>query len=108
MSRKPRQASVDQISLDFADIERRAHQLRAEAFRNMLVGFRDWLSRTLFSYHTDHDTGIDALYSMSDRELADIGLSRGDIPSIADGSFEDSHGRMISTGHRDLEHRSTV
>lgn len=30
----------------------------------------------------------DELYGMSDRDLADIGVCRGDIPAIIDGTFE--------------------
>lgn len=30
----------------------------------------------------------DEMYAMSDRDLADIGVCRGDIPAILDGTFE--------------------
>lgn len=41
------------------------------------------------------------LGEMSDRELADIGLTRGDIASVCDGSYEDPAGiRTLSRARR--------
>ncbi|MBY0432443.1 MAG: DUF1127 domain-containing protein [Rhodospirillales bacterium] len=32
------------------------------------------------------------LYGLSDRDLADIGLTRGDVPAVAEGSYRDPEG----------------
>ncbi|MBT3172092.1 MAG: DUF1127 domain-containing protein [Rhodospirillaceae bacterium] len=48
--------------------------------------FRSWLNRSRTSYE---------LSNMSDRQLADIGIARGDIDAVVRGHFE-RRGRTYS------------
>ncbi|MGC2855696.1 DUF1127 domain-containing protein [Novispirillum sp. DQ9] len=41
----------------------------------------------------------DALNAMSDRDLADIGLSRAEIPAVLDGTYEDQRGALYAARH---------
>jgi uncharacterized protein YjiS (DUF1127 family) len=47
----------------------------------LINALRSWRNRSRVS---------DMLYSMSDRQLADIGIDRSDIAAVANGSFERS------------------
>lgn len=84
---------IDVSNLDYLAIEREAGRLRAELLGQFFVNLRTWLARHVFD--VDWSATVEPLYAMSDRELADIGLSRGDIDSIANGTYQDSHGRMV-------------
>ncbi len=48
-------------------------------FLTIINAFRNWRKRGQVRYE---------LYSMSDRQLADIGLTREDIDSVANGDFQ--------------------
>ncbi len=51
--------------------------------------------KSLFSWlHAKHENTVSAreLSAMSDRELADIGLCRSDIPMVVSGKFADAKG----------------
>ncbi|MFA7432020.1 MAG: DUF1127 domain-containing protein [Rhodospirillaceae bacterium] len=41
----------------------------------------------------------DALYAMNDRDLADIGLSRAEIPAVLDGSYRDERPSLFVARH---------
>lgn len=41
----------------------------------------------------------DALYSMSDRDLADIGLSRAEIPAALNGTYRDERAELFAARH---------
>ena len=83
--------------IDFLAVERKAHRLRAEAVATFFSRVGHRLAGWLFGIAKAADSSVDVLYSMSDRELQDIGITRSDIPSIADGSFVDPHGRMTAS-----------
>lgn len=54
------------------------------------------LDRLADSLHTWHERHLvrDSLAGMSDRELADIGLTRDDIDAVATGTFEKDSERL--------------
>ena len=69
----------------------RAEALRAQAiadmFINALNGLRS-LVKTAWAKvvaYRGYRATVDALSAMSDRELSDIGIARGDIPAVARG-----------------------
>lgn len=41
----------------------------------------------------------DALNAMSDRDLADIGLSRAEIPAVVAGSYQDERAALFQARH---------
>lgn len=47
--------------------------------KHIVDAFRSWRKRSQIRYE---------LYSLNDRQLADIGLARSDIDAVANGSFE--------------------
>ena len=81
--------------IDYLALERQARLLRVAAVREMVAWVRGWLARHVFQLNWPSDHTAEPLYAMSDRELADIGISRGDIDSVAAGTYQDGHGRML-------------
>jgi|GEM_PF-4985584 len=80
--------------IDYFEIIERAHRQRAEAVAKMYQAVAGWFRRHLSFDAWHHDPSIDRLYEMTDRDLADLALSRCDIEGIEDGTYEDGHGRM--------------
>lgn len=56
----------------------------ADGLAFVVAGVRDWASR---------QATLSEMDSMSDRELADIGLNRGDLPRVFDADFVTDHAR---------------
>ncbi|WP_436639980.1 DUF1127 domain-containing protein [Microbaculum sp. FT89] len=89
-------ASVGRIS----ELQIEAERLRAEAIANMIIAAASGIGR-LFSLivrlgkrgvaslqrRREADRIVRELSRMTDRDLADIGLGRGDIMAVANGSF---------------------
>jgi uncharacterized protein YjiS (DUF1127 family) len=60
-----------------------------DGLASLAQGVRDW---------TDRQATLSEMGMMSDRELADIGLSRGDVPRVFDADFLADHvkGRVVN------------
>jgi uncharacterized protein YjiS (DUF1127 family) len=74
--------------LSDAEIIRRANRARSEAVGNLLApAFRAigrWLKDT-FRRGRERQRIMNELYSLDDRSLSDLGITRGDIPFVANG-----------------------
>jgi uncharacterized protein YjiS (DUF1127 family) len=55
-----------------------------DGLASLAQGIRNW---------ADHQATLSEMGLMSDRELADIGLSRADVPRVFDPSFVTDHAR---------------
>mgnify|MGYP003633130356 CR=1 FL=1 len=53
-------------------------------FWNTIVAHQEARAKQIMKFHTSYKT-LSQLSSMSDKELRDIGVNRGDIPNIAFG-----------------------
>jgi len=62
----------------------RANQLRAEAMANMFVKVGRWISKLVRNWQQSVAEGraMRELASLDDRMLADIGVTRSDIPGV--------------------------
>lgn len=67
---------------------------RGGVLRRIINGLRAWQERL---------DARDTLHSMSDRELADIGLTRGDIDYVTAKRASTSPGHRAATGHQRLD-----
>ena len=90
-------SASNQIIVDDAFIletHLKANKLRAKAFAQfanffassviaLFTGIAKWLNSKIQNSHVTNQ-----LYSMDDRALADIGLTRGDIESVLNGTWE--------------------
>ena len=92
------EAVISTIELDFNDryvlkAEMEAHKLRAQAFcsimnsianavSNVFTGISSWVRSK-----AENNRVMGQLYSMDDRSLADIGLTRGDIEGVLKGTL---------------------
>lgn len=65
-----------------------------------------WLSRVVTTYYDwkRRKETFNQLHSLTDYELADIGISRGDIRSIANETWEDAQKR----DHRTIEENKNL
>ncbi|MEQ8357242.1 MAG: DUF1127 domain-containing protein [Kiloniellaceae bacterium] len=69
----------------------RAEAMRAQAVANLIVdaidGLRDLVkgATAKVSAYFEYRRNFDTLAALTDRELDDIGISRGDIPAVASG-----------------------
>jgi uncharacterized protein YjiS (DUF1127 family) len=81
-------AGADELFITEMDVIRRAHRARSEAIANWLetagkaVG--RWF-RASFRRGRERQRIMNELYSLDDRSLSDIGITRGDIPFVASG-----------------------
>jgi len=81
-------AGANELSITEMEVVRRAHRARSEAIANWLetagkaVG--RWF-RTHFRRSRDRQRIMNELYSLDDRSLSDLGITRGDIPFVASG-----------------------
>lgn len=70
------------------EIISRAHRARSEAIANWLEtagkAFGRWI-KTHFRHGRERQRIMNELYSLDDRSLSDLGITRGDIPFIARG-----------------------
>lgn len=78
----PRDAKADEIARLIAE----ARRARDEALTARVAGFFRGLRNALATMRARHET-IEQLRSLSDRELADIGLSRSGIQAAAEASI---------------------
>jgi len=74
----PRNAEAERIHAIIAE----AHQARNAAFAARISGFIRTLRGVLTAIRTRRDT-VDQLRALSDRELADIGMTRSNIQTAA-------------------------
>lgn len=74
----PRNAEAERIETILAE----ARQARDVALAERITGFFNTLRAALTAIRTRRET-IEQLRTLSDRELADIGLTRGNIPATA-------------------------
>ncbi len=74
----PRNAEAERIETVIAE----ARQARDAAFAARITGFVRLLREALTAIRTRRDT-VERLRALSDRELADIGMTRGGIHSAA-------------------------
>jgi len=74
----PRNAEAERIETIIAE----ARQARDAAFAARITGFVRVLREALTAIRTRRET-VDQLRALSDRELADIGMTRGNIHSAA-------------------------
>lgn len=79
--------------LYIAKIEAEAHRLRAQAFADFVGGFASNIA-TLFSYTVQwvakeikRNRERNELYALDARSLADLGITRGDIEGVVDGTY---------------------
>jgi len=74
--------------LSDAEIVRRANRARAEAVANMFGAifgaFGRWFRET-FRHGRERQRIMNELYALDDRSLSDLGITRGDIPFVANG-----------------------
>ena len=77
------------VAVDVARIEAEAHALRAATIARFGVGLRGFFSRLAASFTEARrmDAQYRELSQLSDRELADIGITRFDIPAVVAGTF---------------------
>ena len=71
------------------DVMQAAHRARSEAIGHWLEGASGWLKRWikgLFQRGHDRQRIMNELNSLDDRVLSDLGITRGDIPFVANGS----------------------
>ena len=92
------EAVISTIEFDFNDryvlkAEMEAHKLRAQAFCSIMIsignavgnafaGISSWVRS-----NAENNRVMGQLYSMDDRALADIGLTRGDIEGVLKGTL---------------------
>lgn len=78
MPRLPRNAEAERVAAIIAE----ARQARDRALAERITGFFHGLRAALTAIRTRRET-IEQLRALSDRELADIGLTRGSITATA-------------------------
>lgn len=78
MPRSPRNAEAERIETILAE----AREARDAALARRIAGFFHGLRAALTAIRTRRET-IEQLRALSDRELADIGLTRGNIATSA-------------------------
>lgn len=92
------ETTISKIEFNFDEryvskAEAEAHRLRAQAFcaffaaiangiSSVFTGISNWVSKKV-----ENNRVMDQLYSMDDRTLADIGLTRGDIEGVMNGTL---------------------
>jgi uncharacterized protein YjiS (DUF1127 family) len=67
---------------------RRAHRARSEAIANWLETASEAVGRWFRAYFRrgrERQRIMNELYSLDDRSLSDLGITRGDIPFVANG-----------------------
>ena len=89
--------SANQITVDEAyltKIQIEANRLRAQAFANVVGSLTSGIAKlfagivTWVKVKSERSRVLNQLYSMDDRTLADIGLTRGDIHAIVNGTLK--------------------
>jgi uncharacterized protein YjiS (DUF1127 family) len=71
------------------DVMRTAERARSEAIGNWLEDAGRWIGRqvkNLFRRGHDRQRILNELNSLDDRTLSDLGITRGDIPFVANGT----------------------
>jgi uncharacterized protein YjiS (DUF1127 family) len=83
------QVSFELPKQSYVDARWEEPTLREQAATQAKRGIGAWIADRLAAlarWRRDHEQAAE-LYAMTDRELMDMGLSRGDIPRVLSGQF---------------------
>ncbi|MGE0417440.1 MAG: DUF1127 domain-containing protein [Acetobacteraceae bacterium] len=83
------QIAFELPKLSYVDARLEEPNLLQRPMEQPKQGFGAWIAgriSALARWNRDHEQAAE-LYSMTDRELMDMGLSRGDIPGVVSGQY---------------------